>query len=194
MAQILEVKTTFSNFSGAPGYNQLYFGVTGDADHNAQNSYDAAFAFWNNVVVQMSEGISFAVQSDVREISDTDGTLSNIWGVTPSTQSNFASAGAYAGGSGAVVTWNTSATRGQTRLRGRTFIVPLGGAAYQSDGTLSATALTAINLHAANLATDADSDLRVWGRPSTVLGAGVSSSVVSRTVRDHVAQLRSRRD
>lgn len=192
MASILEVKTIFNNFSGAPGYNQLYFNVTAGADHGAQDAYAAAYAFWNNVVVQMSEGITFAVQGDVKELDPLTGTATVIWNVITSGQSNFASAGPYAGGSGAVVNWKTGVLRVGHLLKGRTFIVPLGASSYQSDGTLATATVSALNTHAANLLT-ATADLCV-GPPVGHPRAGTSATATSFQVRDHVAQLRSRRD
>lgn len=190
MPELAQITTVFQNFSGAPGYNNLYFFGDPISPSTLTSASTAAFTFWNNVVVQMSQGISFAIQPDVSILDPATGALIRSMSHTPSSQSNFASAGAYAGGAGAVVGWKTAAVHRTRRLRGRTFVVPLGGGSYQSDGTLASATLTALQTHSANL--QAVANFGVWGRP--VAGAGgVWSAATAYAVRDRVAVLRSRR-
>jgi hypothetical protein len=190
MPEVGQVQTVFQGFSGAPGYNNLYFWGDPMSPSTCQDAVDDAFAFWNNVVVQMSQGISFAVQPDVKVLDEATGALQRIQSTTPSSQSNFASAGAYAGGVGAVASWNTAGVHLGKPLRGRTFIVPLGAGAYENNGTIGATPLAALRTHTTTLA--AVANFGVWGRP--VGGAGGDwAACTGGSVKDQTAWLKTRR-
>lgn len=190
MAEVGQVQTVFQGFSGAPGYSSFYFFGDPMSPSTCQDAVDDAFAYWNNVVVQMSQGISFAVQPDVKVFNEVTGALVRVEATTPSSQSNFASAGAYAGGVGAVSSWLTGAVHLTKQLRGRTFIVPLGAGAYENNGTIGATPLAALRTHTTTLA--AVANFGVWGRP--VGGAGGEwAGCTGGSVKDQVAWLKTRR-
>lgn len=96
-----------------------------------------------------------------------------------------------------VVGWRTSTpTRGG---RGRTFVGPLGKSVLQDDGTPSTSALNYVKAAADGLVEWSDSALNgafgVWSQGlSSVPPAPVFRDVVSASVKDKFAVLRSRRD
>jgi hypothetical protein len=116
--------------------------------------------------------------------------------------------GAYAGNAGAVVHWLTSLIVGTRRVRGRTFLVPMIGSAFESNGSLTSTALNTINNAAAALITAVGTGMVVWSRPvvahtkydpKTGQGTGVAGrsgtygAVTGSRVPDLAISLRSRR-
>lgn len=126
-------------------------------------------------------------------IESTTGDLVGVWtssggGVVSGAASNPGPAGV-----GACVTWSTGAIIAGRHVKGRTFLCPLAGDAYESDGTLTAAFLT--NGAAFITALQAAGTLEIWHRPTSSGGSdGAACPVVSGRMRDHVAYLSSRRD
>jgi hypothetical protein len=92
-------------------------------------------------------------------------------------------------------TWNTGAIVNGRRVRGRTFLGPLDNSCLQNDGTLSSSSITHANALGAAW-TDAGLTTTlscVWHRPVGGTG-GSNHEIISATVRDKFAVLRSRRD
>lgn len=190
MPNIFQIKSVINGFTGGPGYNQLYFDASGDS-LGAQSAADAVKAFWNSLSVQMPNTVSIAVQSDVNVLDDSTGDLQSVVTVTGGTVGPGGSSAPYAAGVGACISWTCSEVHLNHRLRGRTFVVPLASAGYQSDGTLVDAVRSAIQTNAATLL--AHEDFGIWGRP--VNGAnGLFGLAQAVNVRDKVAILRSRRD
>lgn len=130
-------------------------------------------------------------------IDDTTGNLVGTWSATGAGSQAGASSAPVAAGVGACIGWQTativSGTKGPRRLRGRTFIVPMGTGYYDTDGTLSTNALTA--LADFGTALRAAGPLAIWHRPTAPgLSNGTSGPVTGHRIRDKVAFLSSRRD
>lgn len=190
MPNIFQIKSVINGFTGGPGYNQLYFDASGES-LGAQSAADAVKAFWNSLSVQMPNTVSIAVQSDVNVLDDSTGDLQSVVTVTGGTVGPGGSSAPYAAGVGACISWTCSEVHLNHRLRGRTFVVPLASAGYQSDGTLVDSVRSAIQTNAATLL--GHEDFGIWGRP--VNGAnGLFGLAQAVNVRDKVAILRSRRD
>lgn len=197
---MLRYKINWTGFIGGPGYTNLHFDdESGDfftqADVDAfalkiDTWLDAWQAALPNTVVCL-------LDPTVESIDETTGDLLSFWTVAPDTSRTGVATGNYAAAAGAVVNWYTAGIRNARRVRGRTFMVPLGGSALGADGTIDATRLNAVRA-----ATDTfrapvngDAGLGVWSRPS---GPGASDGVWHRvtasTIPDKVAILTSRRD
>jgi hypothetical protein len=105
---------------------------------------------------------------------------------------------AWVGGAGAVVKWNTGTIWQGRHRTGRTFIVPTAGG-HDTDGTLNPTAVNAINTAAPKLIAAAGADFSIWSKkydrtgPKPVQTSGSVASVMSYTLLDRAATLRSRR-
>ena len=191
---IHRVTTVWTGFPGAPGYSNFFFSGDGSAGA-ATESRSRVAAFFNEANDILPSEVNYLVEGEVAVLDEQTGSVSDYIMVQPDAQPGFgALTGGYSAASGAVVTWNTAGVRNGRRVRGRTFLVPLGGAAYQSDGSLSASAIGTLNSAAEELVgTGFDSGFGVWSRPGTS-GSGSFYEVTVFRVPDMAAVLRSRRD
>lgn len=191
---MLRVTALWSGFPGAPGYSNFFFagggGLISDAQQVAQRVADAFAAVAPRLPVDVTIQVEQAV-----EVIDSDTGMTTDFREISTIPPVVGSGGAsYAGPTGAVVNWRTNDLRNGRRIRGRTFLVPLSTASFATDGTLSEAAREDVQDFAAVLiGGDLDSELGVWSRPIGGAG-GVFATVVSSTVPDMAAVLRSRRD
>ena len=89
--------------------------------------------------------------------------------------------------------WLTTTPATSRLVVGRTFLVPMGVQAYQSDGTIVDSSRTGLQTAANVLVAATTPTMVVWRRP--VGGAGGSvAPVTAARVSDKVAVLKSRRD
>jgi hypothetical protein len=107
----------------------------------------------------------------------------------------------FAAPSGVACTWLTSTVvpgspgKAPHRVHGRTFLVPLTGTVWDTDGTLSTAALTSLNTNAHALITSGGGHFQVWHRPTTKGGTdGAAAPVLDVKISDKAAILTSRRD
>ena len=130
-------------------------------------------------------------------IDDTTGDLAGVWSSTGGGTVTCTGSAPNAAGVGACIGWTTggivNGTKGPRKLRGRTFLVPLSGAVYDGDGTITPASL--VSLQSLANALQASGPLAIWHRPSSATASdGNSYGVISNKVRDKVAYLSSRRD
>lgn len=201
MAEIMKVTAKWSGNPGGAGYSNFYFRTGTDGLGNAGNAQAAANAvrtFFNSAGMFIPNNTSIQVQAQVEGLLEDTGQLTNVYDVTAPAVVNGSVGGTvtYAAATGAVVSWYTSGIRRRRRVRGRTFLVPIGSSAFENNGTLSATFLANMNPAASTLMQSfSGASLVIWGRPSTK-GAtdGVAFPVSSFRIPDMSAVLRSRRD
>lgn len=194
MADLARVATTWQNFPGAPGVTTMFFENT-----DLQTKVDAVRTFFDAIKGMIPQGTLLTVPGVGDVINDADGDLVAAWSVTtaPSTV-NGGGVGAFSGPSGAMVHWLTGAFLDGRRVRGRSFIVPIITTQYESNGTLSAVAVTTLQNAANALLTAVGGGMRVWHRPKEAVGddpghIGGSATVTSARVPDLAVVLRSRR-
>lgn len=191
MAEVGLIRTVLTGFTGAPGYNTLAFFGDPYSNSTAQDNVDDVYAFWNGVVTAMPAGAHFAIDPDVKVVNEATGALIRLETTTPSAQTGVGVSGSYSAGVGCCATIVTPAVHLTKQLKGRIFMTPLAGAAYDSTGTIDGTYLTALRGLATTLG--AVANFGVWGRP--VAGSGGEwSGATGVSIRDHVAWLSSRRD
>jgi hypothetical protein len=78
-------------------------------------------------------------------------------------------------------------------VRGRTFLVPIGLSALDTNGTPLDSFISTVATAAAALIAD-PAEFVVWHRPeSLAAGGGLTFPVLAQTVRDRIAMLTSRR-
>lgn len=186
--------------AGLPGYSTLYFdaGPLG-SPVSPQPAADAAVIFWKAafggaVGPVLPQGIVMTWPATADAIQVSDGQLISSLPLTPPAAFSGSGAGPYAAGVGACVTWRTADTLNGTRVRGRTFVVPLANTAYDTGGTLEDS--HRVNMvAAANTLAQSPANLCVWHRPTSSTAIdGLAFDVTGGTVNDKAAQLRSRRD
>lgn len=131
------------------------------------------------------------------EKDTTTGTLIGVTAYTPPAAVTASGSGTVALPAGSSVRWNTSSVVNGRMIRGRTFIVPLVTTSYESNGSLTATYITASTAAAAQVRTSSLASgtwsRAIWHRPVNGAG-GATGEVMSSSVKDVVAVLRSRRD
>lgn len=197
MVEIAQVVTVHTGLQGLPGYTNWYFFGDPVSQSTLDGYITASRTFWESIASHFPSAWRYAIQPDVSILNPADGALQRVMTATPGAQGTFGSTGAYAGGVGACVTWNTGFVHGSKRLRGRTFLVPLIGTDYAADGTLVDSQLTGLRSAASTLA--AVAGFGVWGRPRAAAPGvpaltGAWSAATGAQIRDHVAFLKSRRD
>lgn len=152
---------------------------------------------FQNISGAIAPGTVITIPNSGDTIDDVTGDLVGVWTATGGGNFTGTSDGRIAAGVGACIGWTTGGivvgTKGPRKLRGRTFLVPLGSSSYGPDGTLGDGTLTACQAVGAGLM--AAGPLAVWHRPNpTISQPGNSYGVISAKVRDKVAFLSSRRD
>lgn len=148
--------------------------------------------FWTSVAAIMSGYVTLTVPNSGDQFDAATGALVGVWTAGTAGTITGGGTGAYAGGVGACVTWQTSLIHNARKVRGRTFIVPLAANQYDTDGSLASGAVSTINGAAATLLSSLGTAGRIYARPTlTVPGDG--GTIVSGAVKDHVSWLRSRR-
>jgi hypothetical protein len=200
MARIIRLKMNWTGFVGGPGYTNMHFEPVAGGDisqaivNDARDILQTWITSWRP---NLPTPVSVGIDPNVQEIDENHGNIEAFWTTTVAAPTAGTTSGSYAGGAGACVNWYTDGVWNGRRVRGRTFLVPMGNSTYDSDGTLTAGALgawraaTATFIAASNLAR-----LVVWRRPSDqpLLINGGAYDVNSYSINDKVAILRSRRD
>jgi hypothetical protein len=185
------------NWSGPPieGDGVTVFHGRGDsivpAATAAADLANRARTFFDAIKALVPTGLLFDFPAEVTDLNTTTGDLEAVHVVTkPADVASTAAAGTFSKPSGARIDWATPAIVAGRRLRGRTFLVPLVGTAYDSIGTLAAAAVTTITT-AANVFITGGGNVHpsVWSRIH-----GIQADITSVNVPDEAAVLRSRRD
>lgn len=199
MTQILRLTINWTNFTGGPGYTNLHYKDPGATDVN-QAAIDEAIttvdSYLDDWPLLLPDGVSFVVDPAVEILNVENGSLEDVASGSPDTTRVGTSVGKYAGGSGACISWYTNVVRNSRRIRGRTFMVPLGWDSLSADGTIDNATLAgmqgATSVFISNVG---PAKLHVWSRPSAPGASdGVAAEVQSFRINDKLAQLRSRRD
>jgi len=201
MATVYRVRAVWSGFQGAPGYSNFSFmDLTTDAARNAAGA--GVKNFFTSLAGFLSTAWSISVQGEVTEWDMATGQLTGAATMTtvPTAQVGTGTPAAYAGGSGLCVTWKTGLIFNGRRVIGRTFVVPALGC-YETDGTLTAGAITAANTAATQLIGVSGADFAIWAKTFTkptdgtkpVQIGGNLAPATSYAVKDMASQLRSRR-
>lgn len=182
----------WTGFTGGPGYLTFRFdgALTGSSASTAAANTKTLL---NNLAGYIPQGSTMTCQSTAT-VHDTDGTLTDTVAITtvPAPVAG-SSAKAYQGGAGFVFTWNTGVIWLGSAVVGRTFICPSTTEPFDVDGTLTSTALTALNTWANTFATSTPRPI-VWSRrPSKNPTAWSQSTMTAGLVKDRAAFLRSRR-
>lgn len=195
---IARVSCSWQNWPGAPGVSQFY----GDGA-SMQPMVDALKTFFEAIKVYIPSPITITVPGSGDLIDETTGKINGAYGgLTVPAPIVGTGSGAYAGNAGFVCHWLTTTIAKGRRIRGRTFVVPAIATAFDTTGSLSSTALTAITNASAALVTSSGGIMQVWHRPvyavpkttpPTIVTPGSKATVTSSRVPDLAVSLRSRR-
>lgn len=204
MTAIQRQRIVWTGFSGAPGVTTLYF-------TNAAEAQAALHTWTVGLRSYLPPNVHVVIEPGGDVIEDTTGALVGVWAgaVTGDVQGAAASVD-YSAPSGALVRWETLTIRSGSRLRGRSYLVPISAVAYANDGTLTVLAQADIASLSSGLVGAVTPNMLVWQRPRTATAAytdgrgiphkalsgrpGSSAVVVTSSVPDRAVVLRSRRD
>lgn len=153
---------------------------------------DACFDYFDAIKTSFPSSLTWTIPTAGDTLDDNTGELNGAWtggagGTVSGTQG-----GSFAAGVGARVVWETAGITNGRRVRGSTFLCPLIGGAYDTDGTLIAATRTSLD-NASSILTGGSTWTLVILTRLTPAHSGTSHDVVSSTVPDKVSWLRSRR-
>lgn len=190
-ANLSQLTYLWTGFAGAPGYSSFYLASVDDSD--VQNFHSAIRTFFNAIHGEISINTAITPPSSYRTLDHATGTLGGILPVTtPGSAITGSGNNSQASPAGASVNWLTSTAATHKLVVGRTYLVPLGANAYQSDGSLVDADKAVIAAAAGALVATMTPSFVVWRRPVAGAGGGVAPVTAAR-VNDRVAMLRSRR-
>lgn len=183
------ITALWNGATGLPGYSRFKF--AGDLDSAGAAAAAARLrTFFDSVKALIPSAINITF-AETAQVFSVDQQLTGEITYAPPAAVAGTSSGNFAGPTGMVINWVTSAFIGGRKVRGRTFMVPLGTSVYGPDGTPTSIAVTTLTSGAAALAA---------GTPSLVIASHPSEGVYSTagvsgaSVPKRVAVLRSRRD
>lgn len=183
----------WENFPGAPGWTRIKFNGALDAAA-AQTAANNLKTFLNGIVSFIPTGITLTIQPTAEAHTDA-GILTDIVAIgSPPSAATGSATGKYTGGGGAVIHWITGAIHLGHKVRGRTFLVPLAGSAFDTNGTIDNTALLSLRGAADALVASTPKLAVSSKKPPDGSGAVLTTVVVSAVINDKAAIMRSRRD
>lgn len=200
MASVFRATAVWNGFTGAPGYTKFSY-----SDVLNQAGYDACAnqmrTFFDSLKGLFHTTWTIQVQNTIQEFDSISSQLLAEHNVTttPAVVTGTAVVAPYAGGSGASIGWKTGLFFYGRRLKGRTYLVPLAASVYESDGTLTAAAISTIKNAADALIAATGAEFCIWGKkfdtsnPPIQIGGGLAPAQSS-VVKDAASQLRSRRN
>jgi hypothetical protein len=199
MSSFFRVVLNWTGFNGGPGFTNLYFKTAGDTAvllTDAQNAVTKVDAWATALSNHLPAAVSVRVDPTVTEMNEQTGAQIGFLPTTAPAAHPGGDSSGYSAASGACFNWYTSGALNGRRVRGRTFIVPLGGTKYDSTGTLASTTVTSFQTATQTLLdNNSVSRLQVWHRPSVAAPtSGAAFPVEFYTLPDKAAILTSRRD
>jgi len=125
-------------------------------------------------------------------IDDETGDWVSSWSTGAGGVIHGTDSGLFAQGVGFRTVWETNGRTANRRVRGSTFFCPSAGVVFDTDGTLKASARTAITDAMLGVSADLGPDFVVWSKP-TETRPGKVTPITGVTIPDRVSWLVSRR-
>jgi hypothetical protein len=171
-----------------PSLSTFYFDATATAFPGSVQ------ALFNSVKAYLPDDVNITIPNTGDSINSGDGTLAGIWTDTGGAVVSGTSASAFAIGAGGRIQWLTAGIRGDRRVTGTTFLVPLASSAFDTTGIIPSTPLGVFQTAASALVTAQSGHFVIWGKPhSKAANDGVYNVVVSGLARSTPTGLRTRR-
>lgn len=187
MANLVRVRVSWN---GSPvvgeGVSTFYFD---EAHTGFVADLTALFA---DLSTPVPSGVSWVIPNTGDLIDIATGALSGTWTDGTAGTPGAGNLNDYAAGVGMRIQWGTSGIRNGRRVKGSTFIVPIGVNYYDSNGTLDTGLLAAMQTSVNTFFTACAGNLRIYSRP-TDTQSGQENVAISATLVDRVSWLRSRR-
>lgn len=195
MPVINRVRVSWTNFPGAPGLSTFYLSA-------GSTNVAPILTFFTAIKDLFPLNLTFQVPSTGDAIDSATNKIVGGWaGSGGGSASSVHTSNSYSGTSGALVHWSTGAVLNGRRLAGRTYLVPIAGDQYFTDGSLTGTCQTTIQNAANAMITALTPALQVYGPPrdAGTNGPGdpgkasIISPAIAGTVPDLAVVMRSRR-
>jgi len=148
--------------------------------------------FWDGIKGLIPNTVQIVVPSSGDLIDVANGEITGTWNEVGGDDVIGTDPTGWVEGVGARIKWETSGIRNGRRVRGSTFVVPLGVQHFDSAGKLDAAAVTLGTNEATAFIGLLTPALRIWSRPNGGPN-GQSNEVIGGTMPDAVSWLRSRR-
>jgi hypothetical protein len=199
MSSFFKTAIKWTGFPGGPGFTNLYWRTIGDVevDQAAVNGTVTKVETWLNAWrPYFPVGVTTQLDSVVTEINTGTGAQIGFFNATVAAAAPGQDSAGYSAASGACINWSTAGVRNGRRIRGRTFMVPIGGTGFDGTGTLADNRLQFMRSSTATmLANQTSSQLIVWSRPTKAApDSGEPWPVSAYSIPDKAAILTSRRD
>lgn len=187
MSTLCKIPVVWDGLPGMPGLSMFYSNPT-----DVVTTVVALKAFFTSLSTGCPTGLTWNFPTAGDEFDDATGTLTGGWtGGAGGSVAASGGAGTYAQGVGFRVRWGTGGIVGGRRVKGSTFLIPVLGSVYESNGTISNAIVTTLQT-AANLLVTNGTTI-IWHRPDPGGSNGSSHIVLDAQVPDKVSTLRSRR-
>jgi len=188
------VTAVWTGASGLPGYTKIHF-LGALTSSEVTTAEDKVRAFFASMSVYLPAIVRVDVQQLAEIFDDNGDKTGTVSGSTVPVQVAGAASGAYSQATGAWVNWVTGQYVYGRPVRGRTFLVPLGSSAFQSDGTLITGFISALQTAANTLLTGFPALVVQYNhhRAGQPTSSGIAT-VTAATIKDKAGVLRSRRD
>lgn len=188
------VRTVFTGVTGSPYLSTQFFIASDPATGTLAAAAKTKVAnMWAAMTTQMSNLLSFTVQSPVDVIDPSTGNLENSFAVTPTPGVCNLTGDPLPFMSQGLIRVETGVILAGKRLRGRIF-VPGPTENVNGTGTPAGTYVSALTTAAQSLLAAGDPVLAVWHRPPPGGNTGLAVGAVGATGQPKWAVLRSRRD
>lgn len=185
MANLYRIRTVFTGVAGTPYLSTMFFQ---EATGTAQQAATAVSTFWGAVDAYMHQDVLWDIEQDVEVIDDTNGQIQSVVTTTGGTGNGALTDDLLPPATQGLIRWRTGVFVGGREIRGKTF-VPAMTESSSNAGQIAGVVQTGLQNAANTLVGTANANLAVWSRKN-----GVSEDVVSGSVWNQFAVLRSRRD
>lgn len=194
MTNVLRYQVQWTGFTGSPGYSTFHVREdTGDPGQ-LQGWCDNLRTFCSSIATYLPDDVTLAVSGIVDVVEVESGLLVGQETVSPGVGVVGGDATGYSAATGAVIDWSTGAFRAGRAVRGRTFLVPVGGNSFSSSGTISTGTAAALQAAAVDMVDAEPQPLSIYCRPRPAAPVGALYAVSGVHVPTLGAVLRSRRD
>lgn len=194
MAQVIRIRSIWTGFQGAPGYTNMFFGPYDDTPSSASDWAVAVKEMWDVVKTWLPNGVTIQVQGAITTLDETTSVIVDEFNVSQPGASIGAGGSGFSAPAGACINWLTASFGQHGRIKGRSYVVPLWGGCYDTDGTLTSSVVSSLASAATALYSQtAPYGMVVYSRKRGT-AAGHMSTVTSAAVPDKAVVLRSRRD
>lgn len=181
MATLHRVRVAWSGWPGGPGVSTFYF------DPASAPPLAALKTLYTSVAGICATGIVFTFENAGQDVDVSTGQAVGSWTAPSVTNAIGSGSTAYAGPAGGMISWRSGVFLGGRQIVGKTFLVPLGSNAYDTDGSVGNATVNAMNTALSTFLSSAGS-LRLWSRKNQA-----AVSVASAVMVDKAVVMRSRR-